>query len=52
MTTKQLCISADSHVVESAEFFKQLQKRFGQEVRSRIRGHQSPRYRFDGRREG
>ena len=31
MTTasKTLCISADSHVVESAEFFEPLQKRFG-----------------------
>ena len=29
MTPKQLCISADSHVVESAEFFKPLEKRFG-----------------------
>ena len=28
MTAKQLCISADSHVVESAEFFKPLAKRF------------------------
>ena len=26
---KQLCISADSHVVESAEFFKPLEKLFG-----------------------
>src|SRR5262245_54082638 len=30
--TKQLCISADSHVVESAEFFKPLQKRFGEQA--------------------
>src|SRR6185437_15705712 len=29
MVNKQLCISADSHVVESAEFFLPLQKRFG-----------------------
>jgi hypothetical protein len=29
MTTTPLCISADSHVVESAEFFKPLAKRFG-----------------------
>src|SRR3954470_16543090 len=27
--TKQLCISADSHVVESVEFFEPLRKRFG-----------------------
>src|SRR5687768_13087283 len=26
---KQLCISADSHVVESVEFFEPLRKRFG-----------------------
>jgi len=32
MTTKQLCISADSHVVESAEFFKPLAKRFGDQA--------------------
>ena len=29
MSAQQLCISADSHVVESAEFFLPLQKRFG-----------------------
>jgi predicted TIM-barrel fold metal-dependent hydrolase len=29
MATKPLCISADSHVVESPEFFKPLEKRFG-----------------------
>src|ERR671922_49918 len=32
MTTKRLCISADSHVVESAEFFKPLQRRFGDQA--------------------
>ena len=32
MATKQLCISADSHVVESADFFKPLVKRFGDEA--------------------
>ena len=32
MPIKQLCISADSHVVESAEFFEPLVKRFGDEA--------------------
>ena len=32
MATKQLCISADSHVVESADFFKPLVKRFGDQA--------------------
>ena len=32
MPPKQLCISADSHVVESAEFFKPLAKRFGDQA--------------------
>src|SRR5262249_56336536 len=32
MPTKQLCISADSHVVESAEFFEPLVKRFGDQA--------------------
>ena len=32
MPAKQLCISADSHVVESAEFFEPLVKRFGDEA--------------------
>ena len=32
MTTKQLCISADSHVVESAEFFTPLAKRCGDQA--------------------
>src|SRR5437879_13617534 len=32
MSAKQLCISADSHVVESAEFFAPLVKRFGDEA--------------------
>ena len=29
MVSRQLCISADSHVVESEEFFRPLQQRFG-----------------------
>src|SRR5262249_60270295 len=32
MTVKQLCISAVSHVVESAEFCKPLAKRFGDQA--------------------
>src|SRR5919108_2317118 len=32
MPPKQLCISADSHVVESAEFFQPLVKRFGDQA--------------------
>ena len=32
MPTKQLCISADSHVVESAEFFEPLVQRFGDQA--------------------
>src|SRR5499426_2222286 len=32
MPTKPLCISADSHVVESAEFFEPLVKRFGDQA--------------------
>ena len=31
-SSKPLCISADSHVVESAEFFQPLQKRFGEKA--------------------
>ncbi|MBV8085876.1 MAG: amidohydrolase family protein, partial [Chloroflexi bacterium] len=31
-SSKALCISADSHVVESAEFFQPLQKRFGEKA--------------------
>ena len=51
MTTKRLCISADSHVVESAEFFKPLQKRFGDQA-PRVAVSNVPRAKQGFRRRG
>lgn len=39
MVQPQLCISADSHVVESAEFFLPLQTRFGDQAPRMVTVH-------------